>query len=378
MADGYNLRGNPVSNFIFDKFLKPHKKEEEGQGNPQIPAKPEGMNELPPNINMTAAPIKNISEMKQKTPQEQYEHDVQMKNPASAYTRKEKEELNNLTEAAEEAGVLKDDADLASQTPAGEASSGGILPGSDGYVNPAETPNGTSEGKSESKSEIKTESNSEIKPENKSESKPEAKQDSRYKIRSIMDAYNEGILDEKSRDYLIVDTLSKFARNMGKDISNIGAAYTGGSQNNEREDSIWSKRNEEMAGKAIGAEGNKLRSEDNYDLDYQSQKLDLAKKRLQMLPAQRFSEMANNLRGTDPTAAGFMDLLAAASTQGVDAEEYIAMAYANDPNARKLVNEVLKAGSTAAGSLADIMETLNGMGSDMRELTSSLKKKFNL
>lgn len=378
MADGYNLRGNPVSNFIFDKFLKPHKKEEEGQGNPQIPAKPEGMNELPPNINMTAAPIKNISEMKQKTPQEQYEHDVQMKNPASAYTRKEKEELKNLTEAAEEAGVLKDDADLASQTPAGEASSGGILPGSDGYVNPAETPNGTSEGKSESKSEIKTESNSEIKPENKSESKPEAKQDSRYKIRSIMDAYNEGILDEKSRDYLIVDTLSKFARNMGKDISNIGAAYTGGSQNNEREDSIWSKRNEEMAGKAIGAEGNKLRSEDNYDLDYQSQKLDLAKKRLQMLPAQRFSEMANNLRGTDPNAAGFMDLLAAASTQGVDAEEYIAMAYANDPNARKLVNEVLKAGSTAAGSLADIMETLNGMGSDMRELTSSLKKKFNL
>lgn len=389
MADGYNLRGNPVSNFIFDKFLKPHKKEEEGQK--QIPAKPEGMNELPPNINMTAAPIKNISEMKQKTPQEQYEHNVQMKNPASAYTRKEKEDLKNLTEAAKEAGVLKDDgantmnisfdnADLASQTPAGEAYAGGILPGND-YVNPAETSNGTSEDKSKSKSESntesKTESNSEIKSENKP-SKQEAKQDSRYKIRSIMDAYNEGILDEKSRDYLIVDTLSKFARNMGKDISNIGAAYTGGSQNNEREDSIWSKRNEEMAGKAIGAEGNKLRSEDNYDLDYQSQKLDLAKKRIQMVPAQRFQEMADKLRGTDPTTAGFMDLIAAASTQGVDPEEYIAMAYANDPNARKLVSEVLKAGSTAAGSLADIMESLNGMGSDIRELTGSLKKKFNL
>lgn len=388
MADGYNLRGNPVSNFIFDKFLKPHKKEEEGQK--QIPAKPEGMNELPPNINMTAAPIKNISEMKQKTPQEQYEHDVQMKNPASAYTRKEKEDLKNLTEAAKEAGVLKDDADLASQTPAGEASTGEILPGND-YVNPADSSDGGSGttgstgtttgngGGSGSGTGSGSGSDNNAGGDNPTDNAGgEAKQDSRYKIRSIMDAYNEGILDEKSRDYLIVDTLSKFARNMGKDISNIGAAYTGGSQNNEREDSIWSKRNEEMAGKAIGAEGNKLRSEDNYDLDYQSQKLDLAKKRIQMVPAQRFQEMADKLRGTDPTAAGFMDLIAAASTQNVDPEEYIAMAYANDPNARKLVSEVLKAGSTAAGSLADIMESLNGMGSDIRELTGSLKKKFNL
>lgn len=388
MADGYNLRGNPVSNFIFDKFLKPHKKEEEGQK--QIPAKPEGMNELPPNINMTAAPIKNISEMKQKTPQEQYEHDVQMKNPASAYTRKEKEDLKNLTEAAKEAGVLKDDADLASQTPAGEASTGEILPGND-YVNPADSSDGGSGttgstgtttgngGGSGSGTGSGSGSDNNAGGDNPTDNAGgEAKQDSRYKIRSIMDAYNEGILDEKSRDYLIVDTLSKFARNMGKDISNIGAAYTGGSQNNEREDSIWSKRNEEMAGEAIGAEGNKLRSEDNYDLDYQSQKLDLAKKRIQMVPAQRFQEMADKLRGTDPTAAGFMDLIAAASTQNVDPEEYIAMAYANDPNARKLVSEVLKAGSTAAGSLADIMESLNGMGSDIRELTGSLKKKFNL
>lgn len=388
MADGYNLRGNPVSNFIFDKFLKPHKKEEEGQGNPQIPAKPEGMNELPPNINMTAAPIKNISEMKQKTPQEQYEHDVQMKNPVSAYARKEKEELKNLTEAAKEAGVLKDDADLASQTPAGEASSGDILPGSDGYVNPAETSNGTGNGTGNGSGNGNSGNGNSGNDGNTGDTgngnnedsgaKQESKAESRYKIRSIMDAYNEGILDEKSRDYLIVDTLSKFARNMGKDISNIGAAYTGGSQNNEREDSIWSKRNEEMAGKAIGAEGNKLRSEDQYDLDYQNQKLDLAKKNIQMLPARNFEEMANKLRSTDPTAAGFMDLIAAASTQGVDPEEYIAMAYANDPNAKKLVDEVLKAGSTAAGSIAEIMETVNGMGSDMKELTNGLKKKFNL
>ena len=372
MADGYNLRGNPVSNFIFDKFLKPHKKEEEGQK--QIPAKPEGMNELPPNINMTAAPIKNQSEMKQKTPQEQYEHNVQMKNPASAYARKEKEDLKNLTEAAKEAGVLKDDgantmnisfdnADLASQTPAGEASAGEILPGND-YVSPAETSNGTSEDKSKSKSESNTESKTENKP-----SKQEAKQDSRYKIRSIMDAYNEGILDEKSRDYLIVDTLSKFARNMGKDLSNIGAAYTGGSQNNEREDSIWSKRNEEMAGKAIGAEGNKLRSEDNYDLDYQSQKLDLAKKRIQMVPAENFQKVANEMRNAgNKTGAALMDLIAAASTQSVDAEEYIASLYATDPNVKELVDNSIGAISNIAGALGDLT-------GDVEELLKSARGK---
>lgn len=379
MAD-YNIRGNPVANYIFDKWLKPHKKDEYTG---PLPDKPDGLDELPPNVNMSAAPVKNLSDLKRNTSQEQYEHNVQMKNPASAYTRKEKQDLKNLTEAAKEAGVLDDDGADTMNISFDKSSAESLLPeGLQEVTEESKTEEGNTDSKPESKpSEIKSE---ESKPEIKSEAKKpeskkqEAKQESRYKIRSIMDAYNEGILDEKSRDYLIVDTLSKFARNMGKDISNIGAAYTGGSQNNEREDSIWSKRNEEMAGKAIGAEGNKLRSEDQYDLDYQSQKLDLAKKNIQMLPARNFQEMANRLRSTDPTAAGFMDLIAAASTQGVDPEEYIAMAYANDSNAKKLVDEVLKAGSTAAGSIAEIMETVNGMGSDMKELTNGLKKKFNL
>lgn len=380
MAD-YNIRGNPVANYIFDKWLAPHKKEEYTG---PLPDKPAGLDELPPNVNMSAAPVKNLSDLKRNTPQEQYEHNVQMKNPASAYARKEKQDLKNLTEAAKEAGVLDDDGADTMNISFDKSSAESLLPGAEETDKVTEESK-TEEGNTDSKPESKP---SEIKPEEgntggnsgakEPEAKAEAKKESRYKIRSIMDAYNEGILDEKSRDYLIVDTLSKFARNMGKDISNIGAAYTGGSQNNEREDSIWSKRNEEMAGKAIGAEGNKLRSEDQYDLDYQSQKLDLAKKNIQMLPARNFEEMANKLRSTDPTAAGFMDLIAAASTQGVDPEEYIAMAYANDPNAKKLVDEVLKAGSTAAGSLSDIMESLNGMGSDMKELTNGLKKKFNL
>lgn len=379
----YNKRGNTVANAIYDKLLKP---EEKPSYDGPIPEKPAGLNELPPNINMSAAPIKNLSELKTKTPQEQYEHDVQMKNPASAYTRKEKEELNNLVEAAKDAGVLKDDADLASQTPAGEASVGDILPGND-YVNPAEIkPETVSNADSTSTSNDDTTNDggtaaNDTKADAKAEQK--AKVEGKYRLRSIMDAYNEGTLDKESRDYLIIDALSKFARNTGKDLGNLAAAYTGGSVNNDKESGIWEERNKAMAEKGIGAEGNQYRAGDQYDLGYQSQEAALesqqlanAKERIKMIPAKNFQEMANKLRSTNPTAAGFMDLIAAASTQGVDPEEYIAMAYANDPNARKLVDEVLKAGSTAANSIAEIMETVNGMGSDIRELSNALSKKL--
>lgn len=358
MAD-YNIRGNKLANIIYDKFLKD---EEEPSYDGPIPEKPAGLEELPPNINMSAAPIKNLSDMKPKTPQEQYEHDVQMKNPTSAYTRKEKEDLKNLIEVAKEAGVLKDDADLAEQTPAGEASAGDILPGNY-YINPAETKsepvsntdnsNNTSTNNADNTDNSNGSSSNDNKT--KQEAKQQAKQESRYKLRSIMDAYNEGLLDEESRDYLIMDVIAKFVRNLGKDIGNIAAAYTGGTINNEREESIWSKRNEEMAKKAINAEGNKLRSEDPYDLDYQSQKLDLAKKRIQMVPAQNFQKAAEELRRNgNETAAGFMDLIAAASTQGVDPEEYIAAAYANDPNVKEIVDNSIGVVSNLAGVLGDL------------------------
>lgn len=377
----YNVRGNPVANAIYDKLLKP---EEKPSYDGPIPEKPEGINELPPNINMSAAPIKNLSELKRNTPQEQYEHDVQMKNPASAYARKEKEDLKNLKEAAAEAGVLDDDGANTmniSFDDANEASAASMLPGEnevektkdDTQANENSVNNG---GPSDAPVKAETKVGTEA-------AKAEAKAEGKYRLRSIMDAYNEGALDKESRDYLIIDALSKFARNTGKDLGNLAAAYTGGSVNNDKESGIWEERNKAMAEKGIGAEGNQYRAGDNYDLGYQSQEAALesqrlanAKERIKMVPAKNFQEMANKLRNTNPTAAGFMDLIAAASTQGVDPEEYIAMAYATDPNARKLVDEVLKAGSSAANSIAEIMETVNGMGSDIKELSNALNKKL--
>lgn len=409
----YNVRGNKVANAIYDKFLKPSPQDEAAKGAmPPIPEKPAGIDELP-NINMSAAPIKNLSELKTKTPQEQYEHNVQ-KNPLSAYARKEKEDLKNLVEAAKEAGVLKEEdtvwnkakkavgsilsdinANLASQTPAGEASAADILPGND-YVNPAETGNKgeeTVDGQSNASDSNSGNGSSTPTPpveegekkEEEEENKPEAKAktESKYKLRSIMDAYNEGFLDKDSRDYLIVDALSKFARNTGKDLSNLAAAYTGGSQNNDRESGIWEERNKAMAEKGIGAEGNQFRANDNYDIGYKSQEAALesqqlanAKERIKMIPAKNFIAAADRIRSSNPTAAGFMDLIAAASTQGVDPEEYIAMAYVNDPNAKKLVDEVLKTSGTVAGGLGAAVETVNNFLSPKEKPTNDVADFF--
>ena len=166
-----------------------------------------------------------------------------------------------------------------------------------------------------------------------------------------------------------MDVIAKFVRNLGKDIGNIAAAYTGGTINNEREEPIWSKRNEEMAKKAINAEGNRLRNEDNYDLDYQSQKLDLAKKRIQMVPAQNFQKAADEMRKAgNKSGAAIMDLIAAASTQGIDPEEYIASVYANDPNVKELVDNSIGSISNLAGILGDLT-------GDVEELLKSARGK---
>lgn len=89
------------------------------------------------------------------------------------------------------------------------------------------------------------------------------KTNSPYKLRSIMDSYNAGDIDKSTRDYLIVDTISKFARGLGKDISNVGAAYTGGTiQDSTPEDTLWGARNAEMAKQGISSEANKVAGSD--------------------------------------------------------------------------------------------------------------------
>lgn len=77
---------------------------------------------------------------------------------------------------------------------------------------------------------------------------------SKYKMKSIQQAYYDGDIDKTTRDYMMIDTIAKFARNMGKDIGNVAAAYSGGTVNNEREGSVWDARNAEMLKQGISSE----------------------------------------------------------------------------------------------------------------------------
>jgi hypothetical protein len=197
-------------------------------------------------------------------------------------------------------------------------------------------------------------------------------------MKSIQQAYYDGDIDKNTRDYLLADTLGKFARNMGKDISNISAAYSGGTVNNEREGSAWDARNEAMMSSGVNAEQNKVAGSTNEqqyrsgEAQITSQELNNRIKELQKTPAENFSKEAKALyaKANDPNLsaeerqqykmqARLLDLVAAASTQEIGAEEYIAT-LATNPEVQKLLGEILKGVGNGAGFASNIVETTVG------------------
>lgn len=62
-----------------------------------------------------------------------------------------------------------------------------------------------------------------------------------YKAQSILEAWKDGKIDKSTRDYLIANTLSTAAGNIGRLFNNIGAAYSGGTIDNNQDQSLWSQ-----------------------------------------------------------------------------------------------------------------------------------------
>lgn len=203
---------------------------------------------------------------------------------------------------------------------------------------------------------------------------PEAKKATSYRLKSIMDAYNDGDIDKSTRDYLIVDAISKGLGSVGKSISNVGAAYTGGAiQDTTPEKSVWQARNENMAKSGIEAEQtgiDKSKANREYRSDeatIESKELANAKERIRQTPARNFANDAANLRATaakekDPNKktayemqARLLDLVAAGSTDEVGAEEYLATAMASNPNVMELVNNIATSGVEATGLVGDLI-----------------------
>lgn len=83
-----------------------------------------------------------------------------------------------------------------------------------------------------------------------------------YGPKSILKAYYDGDIDESTRDYMLADVLAKFARNTGKDIGNIGAQFSGGTVDNNKETSSWEGRNAEMLKQQTSAQAAKIENSD--------------------------------------------------------------------------------------------------------------------
>lgn len=158
------------------------------------------------------------------------------------------------------------------------------------------------------------------------------------KVRGIQQAYYDGTIDKGTRDYMMADTIAKFARNTGRDIGNIGAQFTGGTVNNNFETSDWDKRNEELFKQQTSAEAagiansDKEREATSQNLANEKSNKALEASRVMETFKNKASKKAAELRANgNPDGAAIMDavageyaLLTSASTSSIDKEEHIA------------------------------------------------------
>lgn len=158
------------------------------------------------------------------------------------------------------------------------------------------------------------------------------------KVRGIQQAYYDGTIDKGTRDYMMADTIAKFARNTGRDIGNIGAQFTGGTVNNNFETSDWDKRNEELFKQQTSAEAASIANSDKereataQNLGNEKSNKALEASRTMETYKNKASAKAAELRANgNEEGAAIMDavageyaLLTSASTSSIDKEEHIA------------------------------------------------------
>lgn len=72
----------------------------------------------------------------------------------------------------------------------------------------------------------------------------EEKDDTPYKPKraySIWDAYKKGMIDKGGATYYTIDSIANFLKNTGRGIGNVGAQFTGGTIDNNVDQSEWNK-----------------------------------------------------------------------------------------------------------------------------------------
>ena len=202
-------------------------------------------------------------------------------------------------------------------------------------------------------------------------------------VQSIMQAYYSGKIDKNTRDYMLADTIAKFARNTGRDIGNIGAQFTGGAINNNYETSEWDKRNSALAGNETTArmaeqEGSEANLKRQSDLESLKQQKLNTEKGDKALEASRVMEGYKNdakrkadkyrKNGNEAAAAifdgiaGEYALLTSASTSDVGTEEHIGNAVAS---IAKAVKSGLITEDEGSGMLSPIISMMGKGGTNI-------------
>lgn len=303
--------------------------------------------------------------------QEQYEHDVASSNPLYAYARKENEMDNDLREAAKEAdidvakqGILDKVVDLlAANEVKGTPHTGSDLP------NPSEEKLISDNAKT-STSTAKTDktSTSTANTGSGASAPKSTSSNSTGKVRSIQQAYYDGIIDKGTRDYMLADVIAKFARNTGRDIGNIGAQFTGGTVNNNFETPEWDKRNEELFKQQTSAEAAGIKNSDKEReataqiLANEKSSHALGASRLMSTYKNKAADLAKELRNKgDKAGAAIMEgvageyaLLESGATSSVDMEEHIS----------NIIASLSQAVASGAMTKEDMREQLGSMSSD--------------
>lgn len=282
--------------------------------------------------------------------QEQYEHDVAKGMPLNAYSRKEKEGDELLREAAKDEGIeVAEDSEekksmldtaidwLAANEVKGTPQASGKLPNPSEEKLISDDDKGTSKSASSGSTGKKTDDKKTTSASNNASSNNAASGNSMGKVRSIQQAYYDGLIDKGTRDYMMADVIAKFARNTGRDIGNIGAQFTGGTVNNNYEKPSWDKRNEELFKQQTSAEAaaisnsDKAREATSQNLANEKSGHALGASRLMQTYKNRASDLANKLRKRgDAKGAAIMEgvageyaLLESGATSSVDMEEHI-------------------------------------------------------
>jgi len=207
--------------------------------------------------------------------QKQYEHDVQVANPISALARKEEKDKENLKEAADLAGIeTEEDKDILSGIK--DLFDNGKTALAD-TANVENTSNSIGNENTNKESEtVNGENNSNISY--GGDNPTTNAHTNHYAPMSIMQAYYAGCFGDPnseeakaSRNYFLGDTIATFIRNLGKDVGNVGAQYSGGAIDNNRDSSKWDARNAEMLKQGASSEAATVQGSDK-DIERQLQK----------------------------------------------------------------------------------------------------------